>query len=368
MAARPVAAETVPLRVLNRTLLARQGLLERATRDPIDVITTLVGQQAQEPIDPYVGLWSRIEAFDPTVVSDAIEGRRLVRMGSFRTTLHLLTTEDALAIAPLTAGVHGRTFNNTAFSKALVGVDLDELLAAARTTLETEPMTPSDLGKRLGERWPDRDRTSLALYARYGLSLVQVPPRGLWQRTGRTTNTTLEAWTGRQPEATTLDELLVRYLRAFGPASTADMRTWSWFRDLRPVVDRLRPTLRAYRDESGRELLDLADAILADPDLPAPVRFLPQYDNVFLSHDDRSRINGSMTWNLDFAWKGPILIDGGINATWRTRRDRKTAVMTIELGRRLTKPERRDLDAGAEALSTFLDPDRPREIVVVEAG
>jgi hypothetical protein len=364
----PLAADTVPRRVLNRTLLARQGLLARAPRDPIELNASLVGQQAQEPGDPYVGSWSRIEGFDPTVLSDAIEGRRLVRMGSFRTTLHLLTAEDALAIAPLTAGVHRRTFTNTAFSKALAGVDLDELEAVARATLEAEPMTPSDLGKRLAERWPDHDRTSLALYARYAIPLVQVPPRGLWRRTGRTTNTTLEAWTGRRPEATTVDELLVRYLRAFGPASSADMRTWSWFRDLRPVIERLRPTLRAYRDESGRELLDVADGVLADPDLPAPVRFLPQYDNVFLSHDDRSRINGVMSWGLDFGWKGPILVDGGITATWRVRREKRVAVMTIELGRRLTKPERRELDAEAEALSVFLDPDREREIVVVEVG
>jgi len=358
--------EVLSTRVLNRTLLARQGLLTRRASDPIEVNTTLVGQQAQEPIDPYVGLWSRIDGFDPAVVSDAIQARRLVRMGSFRTTLHLLTTEDALAIAPLTAGVHRRTFTNTAFAKTLRGVDLDELEAVSRVTLEAEPMTPSDLGKRLGERWPDRDRTSLALYARYAISLVQVPPRGLWRRTGRTTNTTLEAWTGRQAEATTVDELLVRYLRAYGPSSTSDMRTWSWFRDLRPVVERLRPTLRTYRDERGRELFDVADGELADADLPAPVRFLPQYDNVFLSHDDRSRINGAMSWGLDFGWKGPILVDGGITGTWRVRRDKRAAVMTIELGRRLTTPERRELDAEAEALSAFLDPDLAREIVVVD--
>jgi len=363
-----VPGDVLTDRALNRALLQRQGLLARARVPALEMVEHLVGMQAQVPENPYVALWSRIEGFDPAVVSDAIEGRRLVRMGSFRTTLHLLNADDALAIAPLTAGVHRRTFTNTQFSKALADLDLDELADAARATLEAEPMTPSDLGKRLGERWPDHDRTSLALYARYALSLVQVPPRGLWQRTGRTTNTTLEAWTGRQAEATTVDELLVRYLRAFGPASTADMRTWSWFRDLRPVVERLRPTLRSYRDTSGRELLDVADGTLTDPDLQAPVRFLPQYDNVFLSHDDRSRINGVLSWGLDFAWKGPILVDGGITATWRVRRQKGVAVMTIELGRRLTKPERRELDAEAEALSAFLDPGRPRELVVVEAG
>ena len=115
------------------------------------------------------------------------------------------------------------------------------------------------------------------------------------------------------PTAYALEDVVRRYLAAFGPASTADIRTWSWLTGVREIVDRIRPDLRTYRDERGRELLDVEDGLIADPDLPAPVRFLPQYDNVFLSHDDRSRINGTMTWGLDFAWKGPILIDGGIN-------------------------------------------------------
>ena len=309
-------------RVLNRTLLARQGLLERVERDPIEVIERLVALQAQEPIDPYVGLWSRIASFDPMVVSDAIAERRLVRMGSLRTTLHLLTTDDALAIAPLTSGVHRRTFRNTPFAKALDGLDPEAVLEAARVALEERPMTPSELGKHLAARWPDRDPASLAYSARYALPLVQVPPRGLWGRKGRTMNTTLEAWTGRTPVATTVDALVLRYLRAFGPASASDIRTWSWFTGLREVVERLRPRLRTYTDDSGRELLDVEDGAIADPDRPAPVRFLPQYDNVFLSHDDRSRINGALSWGSDFVWKGPILVDGVISGSWRVRRTR----------------------------------------------
>ena len=355
-------------RVLNRTLLARQGLLERVARDPIEVIEGLVALQAQEPIDPYVGLWSRIASFDPMVVSDAIAERRLVRMGSLRTTLHLLTTEDALAIAPLTAGVHRRTFRNTPFAKALDGLDAEAVLEAARAALEERPMTPSELGKHLAARWPDRDPASLAYSARYALPLVQVPPRGLWGRKGRTLNTTLEAWTGRTPVATTVDALVLRYLRAFGPASASDIRTWSWFTGLREVVERLRPRLRSFTDDAGRELLDIEDGAIADPDRPAPVRFLPQYDNVFLSHDDRSRINGALSWGLDFVWKGPILVDGGISGSWRVRRTGASAAMTIELGRVLSAAERRDLEAEAERLAAFLDPEATREIAIIEAG
>ena len=334
--------------------------------DPVDVVRHLVGMQAQEPIDPYVGLWSRIADFEPLTLSDAIEDRRLVRMGSFRTTLHLLTTEDALAIGPLTAGVHRRTFGNTPFAKNLVGLDEAAVLAAAREALQASPMSPGDLGRHLATRWPERDPASLAYLARYSMSLVQVPPRGLWRRTSRTVNTTLEAWTGRVPVATTVDDLVLRYLRAFGPASAADIRTWSWFTGVREVVDRLRPGLRAFRDEAGRELLDVPDGEFASADVPAPVRFLPQYDNVFLSHDDRSRINGELAWGIDFGWKGPILVDGGITGAWRVRRSGKAASMTIELARPLGPEERRDLEAEGERLATFLDPDRTRETTIVD--
>ena len=134
------------------------------------------------------------------------------------------------------------------------------------------------------------------------------------------------------------------------------------------MIDRRRPRLRAYRDDSGRELLDVEDGRLAAPDVPAPVRFLPQYDNVFLSHDDRSRINGELAWGIDFGRKGPILIDGGIAAAWRVRRSGRQASMTIELARRLSGAEQRDLEAEAERLAAFLDPERTREMTIVDWG
>jgi hypothetical protein len=361
-------APVLSRRALNRTLLGRQYLLERVERTPAEVVEHLVGLQAQEPIDPYVALWTRIADFDPAELSAMIEERRAVRMGSLRTTLHLLTTEDAMAMAPLTAGVHRRTFSSTPFPKALVGLDTDEVVDAARAALEAAPMTPGDLGRHLATKWPDRDPASLAYLARYSIPLVQVPPRGLWRRTARTANTTLEAWTGRQPGSTSVEEFVVRYLRAFGPASVSDIRTWSWLTGLREVVERLRPQLRVFRDENGRELLDVPDGLLVDENTPAPVRFLPQYDNVFLSHDDRSRINGEMTWGVDFGWKGPILVNGGIAAAWRVRRSGKTATMTIELGRRLSVAERTDLEDETSRLAAFLDPDRKRELVMVETG
>ena len=367
--ARTSDAPVLTQRVLNRTLLARQRLLERVAVPPAQLIEHLVGLQAQEPGDPYVGLWTRIADLDPLLVSDLLADRQTVRIGLMRTTLHLVTTRDALGLAPIMDDVLRRAYRSSAFPKQLKEADPTPIVAAARELVEAEPMTPSDLGKRLSERFPGIDPMALALLARYWLPLVQVPPRGLWRQTGRTTNTTLEAWSGSEPVAFDPGEVVLRYLRAFGPASTADIRTWSWLTGVRDIVEPLRPRLRTYRDERGRELLDVEDGVIADADLPAPVRFLPQYDNVFLSHDDRSRINGAMTWGLDFNWKGAILVDGGINGAWRVRREKGgPPTMTIELGRALTTAERADLEAEADRLTRFLDPDRPAGLAIVDVA
>jgi hypothetical protein len=354
-------------RTLNRTLLARQLLLERVRRPASEVIDYLVGLQAQEPPDPYVALWSRIDGFDPMELSDLLEERRAVRMGLLRGTLHLATADDALVQYPILADVMRRSWRSSPFTKQLDGVDVDEVIAASRAIVEERPRTPTELGVVLGESWPDRDPASLAYAARFLLPLVQVPPRGLWGRTGRATNTTLEAWVGRPlDKRPRVEDLVLRYLAVFGPATVADMRVWSWLTGLREVVEGLGPLLRTYRDEAGRELFDVADGPIADPDLPAPVRFLPQYDNLFLSHEDRSRINGELSWGIEFGWKGPILVDGGIAAAWRVRRAGKAATMTVELGRRLTPTERLELEEEATRLAAFLDPTGSRELVIVE--
>jgi len=366
---RGAATPILGRRALNRTLLQRQGLLERRAVAPLDVVEHLVGMQAQEPQDPYVGLWSRIAAFDPTSLSDAIAARRAVRIGLMRTTLHLVSTRDALGLAPIMDGVQRRVYRSSALAKELGDVDQASIIEAARELLTAGPLTPSALGAALAERFPHVQPSPMALLARYHLPLVQVPPRGLWRQSGRATNTTLEAWTGGTPAAYALEDVVRRYLAAFGPASTADIRTWSWLTGVREIVDRIRGELRVYRDDRRRELLDVEDGVIADPDLPAPVRFLPQYDNVFLSHDDRSRINGALSWGLDFNWKGVVLVDGGINGAWRVRREKgQPPTMTVELGRTLTPPERADLEGEADRLSRFLDPEKPPVIVIVEAG
>ncbi len=363
-------APVLTRRVLNRTLLGRQLLLERVERPAEDVIEHLVGMQAQEPLDPYLALWSRIEGFDPRELSTLIGDRRAVRMGLRRTTLHLVTARDARALYPVMADVSRRAFRSSPFAKQLVDVDIDAVLDLARTTLEQQPRSPTELGKLLALTWPDRDAPSLAYAARFLLPLVQVPPRGLWGKTGRATNTTAEAWLGGPlGPSTAADEAVLRYLTAFGPATVSDMRIWSWLTGLREVVERLRPRLRVFRDEAGRELFDVEDGLFVDPDVPAPIRFLPTYDNIFLSHDDRSRILIEKVTVPDLIWRGGVLVDGFISGAWRIRREKRRATMTIELVVPVTGARRVEVEAEAARAFAFVAPEMDtRDIEIVNAS
>jgi hypothetical protein len=344
-------------------------LLERVDRPAADVIEHLVGMQAQEPHDPYVGLWSRIAGFDPQDLSRLIEERQAVRMGHLRGTLHLVTARDATAHYPILADVMARSWRSSPFVKRLVGTDLDAVLARARDALEERPRTPSELGAALAPGWPDRDPMSLAYAARFLLPLVQIPPRGLWQRTGRPTNTTAEAWLGRPMDPDpSVDDLVLRYLAVFGPATVSDIRVWSWLTGLREVVERLRPRLCAFQDEAGRELFDVPDGLVADADLPAPIRFLPQYDNIFLSHDDRSRILTEGVTVIELTWKGGVLIDGLIGAAWRVDRVRGAATMAVTLYVPITVAQRAAIEEEAGRLLEFVAADaEPREVRLGQA-
>jgi hypothetical protein len=357
-------------RALNRTLLGRQLLLERVDRPAESVIEHLVGMQAQEPPDPYLALWSRIEGFDPQELSTLIETRRAVRGSTLRTTLHLMTARDFLTLRPVLQDVLERAWRSSPFAKDLVGLDLAEVVAAGRELLEAEPLTTAELAKALAERWPDRVPNSLAYASRFLLPIVQVPPRGLWGQKAAPKATTAQAWLG-QPlgTETAADDAVLRYLTAFGPASVADIRIWSWLTGLRAVVDRLRPRLRTFRDEAGRELFDVEDGLLVDPDVPAPIRLLPQYDNIFLSHDDRSRILFEKMTVPDLIWRGGILVDGFISGAWRIRREKRLATMTIELVTPLTGAQRVELEEEAIRAFAFVAPEaETRDLEIVQAS
>ena len=364
-----VSVPTLDDRTLNRTLLARQGLLRRERRPAEAMIEHLVGMQSQVPGDPFVALWSRVEAFDPSELDALMLERRVVRTGLMRTTLHLVTAEDAVTLAPIMAGIQDRAFHSQRrFREAVDGIDRDELVAAGTAALEERPRTSAELAKLFGERWPDRDAQSLAWAIRYFVPIVQVTPRGLFGRSMQPTMTTVAGWLGRPVPAEPLpgvaEQLVLRYLRAFGPASVADMRTWSWLTGLREVVDRVRPQLRAYRDGRGRELLDVADGELTDAAVEAPVRFLPVYDNLLLSHADRSRMMGR--WYPDTRYsRGSVLVDGFVAAGWHLERASGSATLLIDAFSDLAAADRAAVEAEGEALLAFLAADAASRTVAI---
>ncbi len=354
----PPPSTVLDKRTLNRTLLERQGLLRRMDRTPAEVITRLVGLQAQEPQNPFVAVWNRVDPFDPADLDRLLLDRLAVRTGLMRTTLHLVTAEDAIALRPLFAPILARTLvSQRAFRIGLEGLDLDEVAAFGAGLLGAEPMSATQLRPHLAERWPDRDPAVLMMAVRYLVPLVQVPPRGLWRQSRQPILTTLEAWLDRAPAAQgDVDGLVLRYLAAFGPASTADIRTWSWLANLASVIDRLRPGLRTYRDESGRELLDLPDAPIVGGHVPAPPRFLPEYDNIFLSHADRSRI-ADMPLDLERYSRGTLLVDGFVTAGWRIDRHKDRTTLRIDTFRQLRADETDAVRAEANELLRFMIPE-----------
>lgn len=355
----PAEGAVIDARTLNRTLLARQLLLARSEAHPLDLLERLIGMQAQVPLDPYIACWSRLSDFDPEVLGRRLLERTAVRMTLMRATLHLASRTDVLSLRPLLQGMLERAFRSSPFARELGEFDLVPALDWASELLGREPQTLAQLRIALAQEWPAEHANALAYAIRYLLPLVQVTPRGVWGRSMQPTVTTLEEWLGAPPSAGSLEELVLRYLRAFGPASVADMRTWSWLRDLRQVFTRLRRQLRAYRDEAGRELFDARDGLFADAAAPAPVRFLGQYDNVFLSHDDRGRIMASLKWDASFAHRGTLFLDGYLAGAWKLARTARAASLTVEPRIRIRATQRQAIRAEAEALLVFLAPDTP---------
>jgi hypothetical protein len=332
-----VTPDRLGLRALNRATLARQLLLDRATLTAGEAVRHLAGLQAQAPLAPYIGLWTRLAGFRHQELKDLLTERSVVRAHLMRNTVHLVDAADYIRFRPLYQPLMARDLTGH-FGRNLTGIDLAELAMAAAALLTETALTRAELAARLAERWPDHDPASLAYAAGHLLPLVQVPPRGLWgEPNQRVAFSLASAWLAGGPgpapapipaptsRSTILEQLVVRYLAAYGPASVADIQTWSGLTRLREVADRLDSRLRAFTSPDGARLLDLPDAPRPDPDIPAPPRFLPEYDNLLLSHAERSRViphrrpvplppgHGGCG--------GTLLVDGRWQADWKISPD-----------------------------------------------
>ena len=335
-------------RALNRALLARQLLLDRVhlPGEPagrrtavIGAIEHLVGLQAQAPFPPYYGLWSRLGGFRPDDLAALITDRSVVRIAVMRGTIHVVSARDCLPLRRLLQPVLDRGLRGS-FGRQLTGVDATAVAAAGRELVEAEPLTFSTLGARLAERWPDYPPNSLAQAVRACVPLVQVPPRAVWGRAGQSLHTSAEHWLGSAADADparlpALADLVTRYLAAFGPATVRDVQAWSGLTGLRAVLDELRPSLLTFRDEQGAELFDLPSAPRPGADVPAPVRLVAEFDNLVLSHADRSRVVSAESFGrlstVNGIFPGPVLIEGFVAGMWRLARARHAATLTIEL-------------------------------------
>jgi hypothetical protein len=315
-------------RALNRATLARQSLLRRAETTAAEMIEHLTGMQGQAPDAPYVGLWTRVAGFRTDELASLLTSRRAVRTSLMRATVHLVTARDLLALRPLLLSVLRRGF----LRHDLAGVDLDALRSFGAALMAERPRTRAELGRLLAAEWPARDPEALAFAVSYLTAAVHVPPRGVWRAGGSAALAPAESWLGRPfGHGTSLEDLVTRYLAAYGPATVRDVQRWSGLTRLSEVTRRL--DLRVFRDSLGNELYDLPDAPRPDPGTPTPPRFLPEYDNVLLSHADRTRFgldgrqvplppgNGGR--------RGTLLSDGFYRATWEITRADDAAILRV---------------------------------------
>jgi hypothetical protein len=382
------ASRVLSLREINRALLSRQLLLERAPLPTtagarsamvVQTIEHLVGLQAQAPFPPYYGLLSRLDGFRPDDLAALITSRSVVRIALMRGTIHLVSARDCLPLRRLVQPVIERGMRG-AFGRQLAGVDADELAVAGRALVEAEPMTFSRLGQALAAHWPHHPPAALAQGVRAYVPLVQVPPRAVWGQAGQARHTSAEHWIdqraggpGAPGDPSTpapvlgLADLVTRYLGAFGPATVRDVAVWSGLTGLRPVLEQLRASLVTFRDEHGVELFDLPTAPRPGGDGPAPVRLVAEFDNLVLSHADRSRVisadNARRFYSTNGVFPGAVLIDGFVAGRWRLSQSRTT--LTIEMfgpPAERAAVERAAVEREAERLLAFCGPGASRDI------
>jgi hypothetical protein len=352
-------------RQLNRTVLSRQHLLSRASIDIPTVLEHVGGLQTQYAPSGYVGLWSRLGAFEREALTRALEDRSVVQATLMRCTIHMVSAADFWMLCAGVRTSRREWWVRTARSRKLTDIPHQALTEVLRAELANGPRSSAELIAAMG-----RAGFAKPLWEGAGLwlDMVRVPPSGTWERRRADRYGLAEQWlsstttnqeangevNGEVSEKAGLRHLLVRYLGAFGPAALADAATWAGVprTRLQPVVADM--DLRTFRDEDGAALIDLADAALPDPDTPAPVRFLPTWDATLLAHCRRSGILPEPFRRAIFHTRSPqsvgtVLVDGAVAATWAWRQGR---VEVAELAR-LTAVQRRQVADEAEQLTTF---------------
>lgn len=358
-------------RALNRATLDRQWLLERRDASALEAVEQLVAMQSQAALAPYTGLWTRLRDFAPDDLVQLMYDRSVVRMPLLRSTIHLASATDALGIYPLLREVQQRSLaSNQTIAPLRATIDLDALTAAGHRLLTASPLSGRALGEALAAEFPAHEPAALSRAVRDLVAGVQVPPRGIWGKGGQPVTTTLDRWLSADTAPYTIDTLVLRYLAAFGPASALDMQQWCGLTHLTEVFDRLRPNLRTYTlEDSTRELFDLADVKLPDPDTPAPIRFLPDYDNLLIAYADRTRTlpesHRRQVFTINGIIKPTLLHNGQVTATWKPTITPRSARLTITPLGPLPRSTHPEILTEAHHLLNFLAPNTPHEVDLI---
>jgi hypothetical protein len=361
--------EPLSLQALNRATLARQLLLAREAVPVDEAVGRLFGMQAQEPKPPFLGLWARLDGFQVSDLHAALHDRSVVRATMMRATLHLMTGADYTAfrttMQPMLDGAL-RVLGDRA-----KGLDLGKVVPAARALLAEQPRTFNEVRALLQEQFPDVNDRALGYTVRLCVPLVMVPTQDRWGFPRMTQFTPAGTWLRDEPApGEAVDELMLRYLAAYGPASAADAQTWSGLASTGEALDRLRPGLAVFTDDKGRELFDLPDAPRPGADVPAPARFLPEFDSLVLAHADRRRIisdaHRPMLTTKNLRVRAVFLWDGFARGIWETEYKRKVATLRMRPFEPLPQAAVNELTTEGEALLRFLEPDAKETVVSVE--
>jgi len=357
---RVTGVTTLSRQALNRATLERQLLLRRAKMSAFDAVEHLAGLQAQAPFPPYFALWPRLHGFKPSELAELLESRRVVRIALMRGTVHLVTAADALAWRPVLQVLYDRDLKtNTQHAPELAGLDHDVVATAARELLSRAPLSSTALGAELARQWPDVATASLTHLARGRLPLVQVPPRAIWGKAGQTTYACLDEWVSSPLPPPSPASLIARYLRAFGPASVADVQAWAGITRLGEVAAEM--DLRRYRGPEGRELIDLPELTLPDEDVPAPPRLLGPFDQTILSYADRTRVisddHRKRVITQNGLVKGTLLAGGYVRGLWELKASRKAAAVELTPFEKLPKRDLEALESAAARLLSWAEPD-----------
>jgi len=361
--ARAPASESLSTRQLNRALLARQMLLERQKVTPLAAIERLVGMQAQVPRPPFGGLWTRLQRFEREDLVRLERDKKVVRATAMRGTIHLLSASDYLMLRPALGQMLAAGANTIVGKRMTEAPATGELLAIARDFFGKTPAPFDDFRKVLQLKYPTHDVRALAYTVRMGLPLIMVPTDGTWGYPSNAGFALAERWLGQKTpmDSPQLEKVVLRYLAAFGPASPADAQNWSGLRALREVFERLRPKLLTFRDERKRELFDLSHAPRPDGDTTAPVRFLPEYDNVLLGHADRTRIvsdeNRKRLVTKNLIVIGSFLVDGFVAGAWKTEEKKKSATLVLTSFGKLSRETKAELEEEGDTMLRFYFPE-----------